>query len=107
MPASLQAARYGSTASSVKMHSDSVADESHAYGGMPLNSSPPGPADGLNCMLDTAKETLAAKGRTLSNVSHKYWMLSDIEEECKQAKLKQLREVAMRPCHILPGSILT
>ena len=108
VPASLQAVRYGSSASSVQMHSDSVADGSHACGVVPLFSSPPGPADGLYCMLDTAKETLAAKlGRTLSNMSDKYWRLSDIEDECKQAELKQLREVVMRPCRILPGSILT
>ena len=62
----------------------------------------------LDCMLDTAKETPAAElGRTLSNVADKNWRLSAIEDECKQAELKQLREVPTRPCHILPGSILT
>ena len=59
-------------------------------------------------MLDTAKETLAAKlSRTLSNLSDNFWRLSNIQDECKQAELKQLREVAMRPCHVLPGSTLT
>ena len=107
-PASLQAVGYGSTASSVQMHSDSVADESHACGGMPLNPLLLALQMVLKCMPDTAKEKLAAKlGRTLSKLSDKYWRLSDIEDECKQAELKQLREVAMRPCHILPGSILT
>ena len=58
-------------------------------------------------MLDTARKTPAAKlGRMLSNLSDKFWRLGDIKDECKQAELKQLGEVAMRPCHILPGSML-